>query len=447
MSTKNWSIGMAALLISQSILALSVRAANFPDVPENYVYRAEIVTLADAGIVKGNPDGSFKPEKTINRAELLTLLYRAKNKTPGTPSKACFKDVGSDAWFSAVICDASKNAYVGGYPDGNFKPEKEVNRVEALKMIHTVFGLDLTATLDAAGVTYTDVSVTAWYAPYVAGGFTHHILPIAGQQGSKFYPDMPLRRGEAAAYIFNALGLTAASTSSAASVASSESPRRSSAASSPSTQTTTPTVDVDFPFGDDGTFKEKQAKVYRFKLQKSVTATIDVTVDPGTSVTCRLYKLAKETSFSLEYYIGHVSENNCSLRISLGNGDYQLEIQSKVANAQYKLESKTVTGDGNDGFREASLLTKGTAKTGYLESEDHADWYFFKLGTEQKLTLNLSNDDNLRCFIYPMDDVDLYGFAVPQCNEEYSYPDGTYYIGIMRRDERGEKESFTIHFK
>jgi len=203
-------------------------------------------------------------------------------------------------------------------------------------------------------------------------------------------------------------------------------------------------LDVDYPFDDDGRFMNKVAKVYRFKLQKPVTTLLVVTVDAGTSAQCRLYKLDSGTSFALEYYTGHMQDNTCSMRVSLSNGDYQLEVTPKDANISYKLSSTVVQGDGNDGFREANVLVKGKPVVGNLEAGDYGEFYTFKLTAQDKMTVEVDSAENLRCVIFPMSDVDLFGFNGPACGAQYDYPPGTYYVGVMRLDERSNKASFSI---
>jgi len=444
MHTRVRYLGAAALLLSQLLPSVSAYAKTFPDVPLTHIYVQQIGELSDRGIIKGNPDGYFQPNKTVNRAELLTMLYRAKGKNPAAPTKACFKDVNADAWFSAVVCDASKNAYVAGYSDGNFRPEKVVNRVEALKMIHTVFGFQLNSNASMTPVkAFTDVSLDAWYTAYMANAFEKKILPISGQDGTKFKPDAELFRGEAAAYIFNALGLTLKSSSS-----SSVQTRSARSSSSAMTVSETQVVNVDFPFEDDGSFSAKKGKAYIFSVKQPVVASIDVAVEgDDATVQCRIYKLEGESSFAYEYYIGHVIGNHCSMRVSLSNGNYQMEVTPKGVVSSFKLTSRKVTGDGNDGFREAAMLTLEKPKSGYLETEDHAEWFYFKVTKQQKLMVEVTGGGTERCLLYPMSDVDLYGFSGPVCNEEYEFPVGTYYVGVTRRDERDGRESFTIRVK
>lgn len=452
MSNRSRVLASAALILSQLLPAIPAGAATFTDVTSSHIYAGEIETLAARGIVRGNPDNSFKPDKTVNRAELLIMLYRAAGKTPATPTKACFTDSGMAEWFSPYVCDAAGNGYVGGYLDGHFRPGQEVNRVEALKMIHTVLGLVVNPDHSFDPLrSFSDVSLTAWYAPYMASAFAHGILPIAGQEGSRFYPDRPLARGEAAAYIFNALGLEISSAGSSSSDSESSTGRRSSASSRSSESNAIPAIDVDFPFGDDGNFTGKKSKVYVFRVQQPVIAWMQAELAAGNedkSVQCRLYKLEDETSFSFEYYIGQVVGDRCSIRVALGNGDYQFEVTPRGGDDMgYRVETRAVTGDGNDGFREASILEKGKPKTGNLEVDDYAEWYTFKVTRPGTYSVELSNAGNLKCLIYPMADVDLYGFSGPVCNEEYELPVGTYYVGVIKRDHREASDSFTVRFE
>lgn len=428
-------------------------AVSFPDVPTTHMYREQIETLADKGIVKGNPDGSFNPGGTINRAELLTLLYRAAGKTPAAPTKSCFKDVSTDAWYSAVVCDSAKNGYVGGYPDGNFRPGNAVNRVESLKMIHTVLGLSVNASASTSPLKmFSDVSLTAWYTPYMASAFDHKVLPVAGQTGTLFMPEASLSRAEAAAYIFNGLGLTLrGASSSASSAASSEqtssTSTRATSSHASSVNNAPVLLDVDFPFTDDGAFNEKVSKVYTFSLKKATVGSIKVEVTPGDTVQCRLYKIDSATSFALEYYIGQKVGDICSMRVSLSPGNYQLEVLPGTKNSTYQLTAKVVTGDGNDGFNQAAKLLKNSPKSGYLEVEDYGEFYTFTLTAKTLMTVSVSDSDNTSCLIYPMADVDLFGFSGPTCNTQYEFPAGTYYVGVMRRDERQAKVSFTVRYE
>ncbi len=101
--TISFTIGFAVAFTSIVI----AEAATFSDVPSTYVYANAITALADKGVINGNPDGTFAPSRSVNRAEFLTMLYRVSHLTPDAPAQSCFKDVPASAWFTGVVCDAA----------------------------------------------------------------------------------------------------------------------------------------------------------------------------------------------------------------------------------------------------------------------------------------------------------------------------------------------------
>lgn len=432
-----------------------VEAATFSDVTSTSLYAPAISALADRGIIKGNPDGTFAPDNTVNRAEFLTMLYRVMKEKPSAPSQPCFKDVPAGSWFEAVVCDAAAQGHVSGYADKTFKPELPVNRVEALKMIFTVLGLSMQSTLEATtrATVYTDVSSTAWYMPYLAASVKLRILPVPGANAKTFGPDQLLTRAEAAAYIYNATSPQPlpldGSWPSSSSASSSSMMQTSSASSTDNAQASSvSTVTIrDFPFSDNGTFQKKSPVSYKFTLSQTTVASITATVaDNNTQgdVTCRLFKLDGGTSFSLEYYLGYQGPDVCNMRVALAPGSYQLDVAPTVAGLSYTVFTKATTGDNNDGFSQAQLIQMNKAYTGLMNASDYGDFYKFSLSQQQTMTINLSNADHVKCVIYPMEDVDIFGFSGPNCNQSYQFPSGTYYIGIMQKDGNWDKPSYTI---
>lgn len=457
-----WSLGTSAVLLSQSLFPLLAQAASFPDVPASNPYAVAISALADMKVINGNPDGTFAPGRTVNRAEFLTMLYRAKAKTTTTPTAPCFLDVPVTAWFAPVVCDAASKTYVSGYADGKFKPEQAVNRVEALKMLFTVHGLSQQATPEstAAALVYPDISASAWYMQYVSAAFRLKIVPVPGVSATQFGPDQLLSRAEAAAYIYNAVfpaplaldGSTSSTprTSSAITQQSSSVTMRSSR-SATSTAAQATLKNVVFPFTEEGRFTNKLSRSYVFVLTQKTTVSLQATV-PGTvtedSISCRLYKLGSEAdSFSLEYYLGYQDKGTCIVRASLSSGSYQLDIAPLMPNLGFSVTSKTVTGDGNDGFTEAKTLLLDAPSSTQLDTTDMSDFFTFKLKEETSLMIELTNADKLRCIVYAMEDVDIYGFASPECNTQYAFPAGTYYIGVLQKDGRASKQNYSIRYK
>lgn len=458
-------IALSALLLSQSVRAVSM-AAVFPDVPDGHMYQEEIEFLVGRQVINGNPDGTFSPLRNVNRAEMLKMLYRVAEKTPDAASRLCFPDVQPGSWYEPYVCDAAKHHYVEGYSDGTFRPERPVTRVEALKMITTVLGIPVPELSQRARdvVKFVDVSFSAWYTKYLYLAFTRGILPIEGQDGPRFFPDQPLLRGEAAAYIFHALHLQeeereehASSAVSAVSSVPEESAGeeassernvrdesgKSSAAGGPIVK------DVRVPLAkEEGIFSGKQAVLYRFALAENRVLRLQAQRASGQqgTVTCRLYRL-EEQGFSMEYYLGFEEQGKCVMRVALAPGSYQWEVRPSVRDAAYGVEIVYASGDGNDGFREAKTIGKAAPRMGVLEVGDTADWYKFTVPTEGDMVLQVTSADALGCLIYPMADVDVYGFSGPQCNESYLFPVGTYYVGVGRAAGKAGSAKYTVQWK
>lgn len=105
----------------------------FTDVGTGSQYAEAIHTIAEAGVVKGYDDGTYKPLKKINRAEFTKIILEAKY--PGKASgSACFTDV-KDEWFAPYVCYAKSRSVVKGNPDGSFRPGSEINTAEAYKIV------------------------------------------------------------------------------------------------------------------------------------------------------------------------------------------------------------------------------------------------------------------------------------------------------------------------
>jgi hypothetical protein len=460
---RHFSLILAAVLMVP-LLAGSALASIFPDVPDSHIHSRPIEALVSAGVIGGNPDGTFQPGEPVNRAAFLKMLYKAKGKQPDPTSVRCFKDIIPDSWYESFVCDAAANHYVDGYPDGNFRPAQAVKRVEALKMIMTVFDISV-ENVDAEAkeiVKFVDVSTSAWYTAYLYTAFTKGVLPIAGQDGARFYPDKELLRSEAAAYIFNALNVElmemrgefeARSSSSSSEAESSQSSSSSSSDSTANEQSSSSaraedtSISLSFPFDRSGKFTAKRPYAYTFDIDTPTTAYVEVDLNTSGKVTCRLYLLSS-SGFSDEYFLGHQEGNSCYIHAALNPGSYQLQLQPTVADATFTATAAVKQGDGNDGFREAERLYKRTPHTDVLDINDIQDWFSFVVTSEESMTLETTNALETECIVYAMKDVDLFGFSGPECGKSYSYPPGTYYVAISRKiASKTSRKTYTIQLR
>lgn len=423
-------------------------AGIFPDVGNNYPFKGEIESLARAGVIHGNPDGKYDPDRSVNRAEFLKLLYSATGRKPQGLS-SCFADVERGSWYEAYVCDASSkaNAFVQGYSDGKFRPASPVSRTEALKMTFTVFGLaapEVTSS-DQDLIKFVDVSVSAWYSRYIVAAYKSGMFPITGQSGARFYPDRDLTRGEAAAYIFNAQQVlqkvTASSSSSSSATVSS---------SASSSQSTDVVKQVVFPFKDTDKFTGKKPISYEFKLTAPKT-TVHIQADVigfyPSDITCRFYLLGSD-GFSNEYYLGVQTANSCIINVNVRPGAYHLQLQPSVADVGYTVNASVGSTDGNDGFIDALNLKANTPRTGVLEPNDLFDWYSFTVDKEMTAEVDVSGTSKLDCIIYTPASVDQYGFTGPECGKPYQFePGDAYIVGVGRGASSDLQKTVTYTIK
>lgn len=162
---------LITLLSVMAVLSSTVVfAGTFTDVDENQMYFDGIEFLATEGVISGNPDGSFAPERTLNRAELLKILVEATTKPAvfeAFANQNCFTDVASGEWYTQYVCYAKAQGWVVGYENGKFfRPAQAVNFVEALKM-----------TLEAFEIEYPEDS-EVWYRGIVETASESNYIPF-----------------------------------------------------------------------------------------------------------------------------------------------------------------------------------------------------------------------------------------------------------------------------
>lgn len=170
----------------------------FDDVTAETPYYQDINRLAFLGLVKGQGDtGLFTPLNKVNRAEILKMSLNSfaqdtsKYNFPETRPEEFtnpFPDVIDGEWYFAYIQTAAEKLIVNGYPDGTFRPESNIIRVEALKLA-----------LECAEIDLSQYDDSEWYFPYRDWAFDNGLY-----QAENFQADQEINRAEAA-YIINSV--------------------------------------------------------------------------------------------------------------------------------------------------------------------------------------------------------------------------------------------------
>jgi len=176
-------------LITQTVFAQSCGCASaaaakrYPDVDENHPNYEAIEYLSEAGVIGGYPDGTFGPDKEINRAELMkmVILMQEVFVDDQADHNFCFPDV-NDQWFAYHVCVGKELGWIDGYPDGNFLPVNPTNRAEAIKIILNAFYKGEIPELsdgEKIAVMPEEYDETQWYADYVKFAFAQNKLDLS----------------------------------------------------------------------------------------------------------------------------------------------------------------------------------------------------------------------------------------------------------------------------
>lgn len=148
--------------------------------------------------INGYENGMFKPEKGVTRAEAAKMLYSLL-KVQNVEVKT-FTDT-EDKWFTEAVGTMAGLGVFKGYEDGSFKPSREITRAEFVKM---VVGCD---TITSVHADFTDVADDNWAAPYIATATEKGW--INGFADGTFKPDQKITRAQAVKIINKMLGRSA----------------------------------------------------------------------------------------------------------------------------------------------------------------------------------------------------------------------------------------------
>jgi hypothetical protein len=443
------------------LVPLTALAVSYTDVPKNSRYIDAITALSDAGVLTGNPDGTFRPLYPTTRAAILTMSYRAAKIEPSKTSSMTFSDVPADSWFGPYVYDAAAEKFVRGYTDGTFRPSAMVTVAEALKIMMEVLRIPAPKiTAEDVNILPFTISPYAWYAPYVVEATRLKVLPLP-DQGIEFYLNDPLERQQAAELLYRLWKVWQAregvseeeKTETSASSISSVSTETSNNTTIVSDQPAGPDIrSIKFPFKDQWQFSAKQAMVYRFSLTANTVTDIHAILrnEQKGTISCRLYRL-QDDGISLEYYVGVESGQGCHILAAVSPGNYQLELNPSVENAAFSVSAAEGVGDGNDGMSQAQMLLAGQIRQGLLAANDLEDWFKFSVTTTNEsgapFMLSTTADGDLGCEIQPGADVNVFGFANPVCNLSSLFTHGTYYVRLKHLPPTAGKRTYTIMLK
>lgn len=136
----------------------------FPDVKLDRWSTRDIEYMTDKGIVNGYPDGEFKPSRNLSRAEFAALVFRFAGIGESN-IKNPFTDLDETHWAYKEILALTSSGLIQGYPDGTYRPENNITRAEAMTVINKLLGrTPLENYVKSLGFNpYNDLYEDKWY--------------------------------------------------------------------------------------------------------------------------------------------------------------------------------------------------------------------------------------------------------------------------------------------
>jgi parallel beta-helix repeat protein len=129
----------ATAIASNYIVNPDTSTTAFTDINTHWA-KDFILGLASQNFIQGFADGTFKPETPMTRAQYATIIAKAFNPSPKR-SGITFADVPGDFWAKGAIDQAYRAGFISGFPDGTFKPNQNVTRLQLVLSLVSGFGL------------------------------------------------------------------------------------------------------------------------------------------------------------------------------------------------------------------------------------------------------------------------------------------------------------------
>ena len=150
--------------------------------------------------LSGYPDGTFGPDRNMTRAEVAQMFYALLNDQ-NVPATVSFSDVPDGAWYADAVETLASLGMFTGYPDGTFHPNSTITRAE-----FAAAALSFADMAPSARCSFPDVSAQDWFSPYVASAAEYGW--IGGYPDGTFHPSGSITRAEVAVIVNHMLGRT-----------------------------------------------------------------------------------------------------------------------------------------------------------------------------------------------------------------------------------------------
>ncbi|NJR50231.1 MAG: family 10 glycosylhydrolase [Leptolyngbyaceae cyanobacterium CSU_1_3] len=217
---RRWQVRLvclfACLLTFRGVLSSRVEPsaaqARFGDT-QNHWAQACIASLAQKRILNGYPDGTFRPNAPVTRAEYSAMMVTAFPDVVNAarpPRGIQFRDVPRGFWAAKAIEQAANANFFSGYPDNTFRPNQNIPRVQAIAALASGLGYAPAKPVADTLATFVDAQAIPGYAQKTIAAATEKRLVVNYPNAKQLHPNQVASRGDIAALICRSLPDTTA---------------------------------------------------------------------------------------------------------------------------------------------------------------------------------------------------------------------------------------------
>jgi endo-1,4-beta-xylanase len=175
---------------------------TFPDIQTHWA-QGYIQALADQNIISGFPDGTFKPNAPVTRAEFAAIVTKAFPKAAQNNASIEFVDISKSFWGYSAIQTAVRRGFLVGYPGRIFQPSQQIPRVQVVVALAS--GLSLSSNNTNVLSFYQDAAQIPDYAANKVAAATQRRIVVNYPTARQFNPNRNATRAEVAAFVYQAL--------------------------------------------------------------------------------------------------------------------------------------------------------------------------------------------------------------------------------------------------
>lgn len=201
------AMSMTASTVATMVLpaaSFAQTATSFSDVQSNYWASQFIQSLAQRGVIAGFPDGSFRPDEEVTRAQFAAMLNKAFQKNQIRQGTR-FVDVRSNFWAASAIQQAYTTGFMSGYPGSRFEPNQAIPRQQVLVSLANGLEYQAQGNVESTLQYFNDSTNIAGYARAPIAAATENKIVVNYPNLKFLNPERVATRAQVAAFIYQAL--------------------------------------------------------------------------------------------------------------------------------------------------------------------------------------------------------------------------------------------------